>query len=394
MLERKIEQKIHAALARGKSVLLIGPRQTGKTTLVLKRLAPDFHYNFASLTTRQRYEQRPELFEQELKPKLVDCESPPLVFIDEVQKVPAIMDSVQLLIDEGLAQFILSGSSARQLKVGRKINLLPGRLVRLVMTPLLVSELPTPLPDLEQLLLFGKLPGIVLEPDVDNKEQDLNSYVTSYLEDEIRSEAVVRQLGSFSRFLQVAASESNNQINFTKLANDVGIADTTIANYYQILEDCLIANRIEPITKSYSKRRLTKSAKVLFFDSGIRRSCAKEGTNLPERHLGHLFEAFVGNELIAISQNQIQTTQVRYWRDSKGAEIDFVLESNGEYTPIEVKWSDSPSQKDARHLVKFLEEYPNAHRAFIVCRTPTDYELTKDIRVISWQTLESIWESL
>lgn len=393
-IPRIIANQIAQILMRGKSVLLLGPRQTGKTTLITQQLKPDISYSFVHANTRQRYEQNPALLEKELQAQLKTCVSTPIIFIDEIQKIPRVMDIVQHLIDSKSAQFILTGSSARKLKSGQDINLLPGRVVALTMPPLLYDELPDPKPTLEDLLLYGTLPGIISEKNINDRETDLYSYVTTYLEDEIRSEALVRNVGSFARFLEIAAGESGKQLNFTRLSQDIGVSDTTVANYYQILEDCLIIQRIDPIIDSKTKRRLTRSIKYLFFDLGIRRVCAHEGTRLPQSILGHLFEHAVGNALVYYSQITSPGIKVRYWRDIAGPEIDFVLDNRHQYIPIEVKWSDKPNDSDAKHLKKFLNEYKETTRAYIICRSPNSYQLSDKITILPWQELPSIFQNI
>jgi len=231
------------------------------------------------------------------------------------------------------------------------------------------------------------------EKDNSLREVTLSSYVTSYLEEEIRAEALVRNVGSFTRFLEIAAGECGKQLNFTKLSQTIGVSDTTIANYYQILEDCLIATRIDPITHSQTKRRLIKSPKYLFFDLGVRRLCAHEGLQLPQKIIADLFEQYVGNELIYHTQLTSPTMRVKYWRDTAGPEIDYVLEASHQYIPIEVKWSDKPNEFDAKHLKKFLIEYPETKEAYIICRTPRAYRLTPHITALPWQEIPSIFES-
>ena len=393
-IHRLIESNIRKALNRGKSVLLLGPRQTGKTTLIEQHIKPDFSYSFAHIATRQRYEQNPVLLERELEEKIKGRSTPPIIFIDEVQKIPLVMDIAQVLIDKRQAQFILSGSSARKLKAGREINLLPGRVVSLHMTPLLFSELSSLTPSIESILLYGTLPDIINEPDLSLREIDLYSYVNTYLEEEIRKEALVRNIGHFSRFLQIASGEAGKQLNFTRLSQDIGISDTTIANYYQILEDCLLVSRIDPITHSQTKRRLIKSPKYLFFDLGVRRACANEGIGLPRKTMSELFEHYVGNELVYQAQLNFPQIKVRYWRDTAGAEIDYVLDVAQAYIPIEVKWTDKPDSYDARHIMKFLAEYPQATEAYIVCQTPHRYRINDKVLALPWQEITSIFESI
>ena len=393
-IPRLIEKNIQQTLSRGKSVLLLGARQTGKTTLIKHQIHPDISYSFARVDIRQRYEQNPALLEKELEEQIKSYPNPPLIFIDEVQKIPRVMDIAQHLIDDKLAQFILTGSSARKLKTGQELNLLPGRVVSLTMAPLLYDELPDPKPTLENILLYGALPGIILDQDNNSRETDLHSYVTTYLEDEIRAEALVRNVGNFSRFLEIAAGEAGKQLSFTRLSQDIGISDTTVANYYQILEDCLITLRIDPINHSQTKRRLIKSPKYLFFDLGIRRACANEGVSLPQKILADLFEHYVGSELVYRSQLCSPQIKVKYWRDSAGPEIDFVLDIAHQYIPIEVKWSDKPNGSDARHLERFIKEYPRVEQAYIVCRTPRRYKISERVTALPWQEIGAIFETM
>lgn len=391
-IPRLIEKNILQTLARGKSVLLLGPRQTGKTTMINHAIRPDISYSFAKAGIRQRYEQNPALFESELIEQLKAYSHIPLVCIDEVQKIPRIMDVAQHLIDDKRAQFILTGSSARKLRHNHEINLLPGRVVSLSMTPLLYQEMIGLNPAIEDILLYGTLPGIVLDLDDSAKDVDILSYVETYLEQEIRAEAVVRNIGQFARFLQIAAGEAGKQLNFTRLSQDIGVADTTIANYYQILEDCLILLRVDPITNGQTKRRLIKSPKYLFFDLGIRRACANEGTGLQQRVMADLFEHYIGNELVYQSELHHPHVKVKYWRDAAGPEIDYVLDASHKLIPIEVKWSDNPRLVDARHLIRFMQEYPTAKMSYIVCRTPQRYKLAENITVIPWQRVSDVFE--
>lgn len=393
-INRLIQENICQALERNKSVLLLGPRQTGKTTLIQQAIRPNISYSFAKASTRQRYEQNPALLEAELEAQIKSHAQMPVVFIDEVQKIPRIMDVAQNMIDNKLAKFILTGSSARKLKHSRELNLLPGRVVAFTMTPLLYEELPETKGNLEDMLLYGTLPGIINESDHRMRETDLYSYVITYLEEEIRAEAVVRNIGSFSRFLEIAAGEAGKQLNYTRLSQDIGVAATTITNYYQILEDCLILTRIDPIIDSQTKRRLIKSPKYLFFDLGIRRACANEGVQLPSRMIYDLFEHYVGNELVGLSQLLSPHIKVRYWRDAAGPEVDYVLDVAHRYIPIEVKWSDKPNESDAKHLKKFIEEYPSVTQAYIVCRTPYRYQITEKITALPWQEINMMFKEI
>ncbi len=392
-IQRIIEGSIREALARGKSILLLGARQTGKTTLIESQLNPDLTYSFAKAKDRQRYETDPVLFEKELEEYCNSIEKKPLIFIDEVQKIPRVMDIIQDLIDHGLAQFILSGSSARKLKHGHDLNLLPGRVVALSMAPLLHKEIPDPKPTLEDILLYGTLPKIITEKSKKHRETDLYAYVTTYLEEEIRAEAAVRNIGSFTRFLEIAAGEAGRTHNFSRISQDIGVATTTISNYYQLLEDCLVAHRIDPITDGQTRRRLIKSPKYLFFDLGVRRACANEGVRLPQKYLGDLFEHYIGNELLHQSQLASPQIKLKYWKDAAGPEVDFVLDYAHQYIPVEVKWTDKPGKSDARHIKKFINEH-ETKLSYVVCRTPRRYKIDDNIVALPWQELSQIFEEL
>ena len=370
-------------LARGRSILLFGARQTGKTTLA-HRLSPQLAISLVQPDVRLRYEKAPGLLRGEVEALTVDNPGlPPLVLLDEVQKVPELLDAVQDLIDRQIARFILTGSSARKLRRRSQPNLLPGRVAVFQLDPLALPEYQSG--TIEERLLDGTLPGLVAVAVVADREQDLQAYVTAYLEEEIRAEAVVRNLGSFARFLELAAAESGGIINLRRLASDIGVAHTTIAAYYQILEDCLIAERIEPLTTSATRKKLTRSDKYLFFDLGVRRLAAREGRQILPNRWGSLFEQFVGLELLRWSRAQAPGVRIRFWRDPSGPEVDWVVDRAGQYIPIEVKWSDSPTARDVRHLHCFLDEYPTAGCGYVVCRAPRKMKLSERVWALPWQ---------
>lgn len=387
-IHRLQEKKIIESIKRNKSVLLLGARQTGKTTLI-NRLEHDLAISLIRPDIRQRYEKNPGLLAGEVeslnKPRKF---SRPLVLLDEIQKIPALLDVAQDLIDRSVANFIFTGSSARKLYRGTTANLLPGRVVVCRLDPFMLNELHVK--TIQERLLYGGLPGIVAVKKHKHKEIDLESYVTTYLEEEIRAEALVRNLGAFARFLEYAASESGNIVNFRKLSQEIGVSHTTIIAYYQVLEDCLIVEKVQPFTKSKTRRRLTKSSKYLFFDLGIRRVAAREGVKLPRQRFGHLFEQFVGLELIHMSRLLDKKNNIMFWRDPDGPEVDWVVDTGDTYVPIEVKWTDSPSNKDIRHLKLFLEEYKQATSAYLVCQIPRKVKLAKDIYAVPWQDISTL----
>jgi len=386
-IKRLLEERIRYTLKRGKSVLLLGARQTGKTTLV-NRFKNDLSISFLEPEIRQRYEKAPHLLKAEVESLTTETSGRPLVILDEVQKVPVILDVVQGLIDRGKANFILTGSSARKLRRGTKVNLMPGRIVSFRMDPFSLQEFPAK--DLNERLFYGSLPGILAVEKQSDKETDLEAYVTTYLEEEIRAEAAVRNVGDFARFLELAASESGGIINLRKLSQEIGVSHTTIGAYYQILEDCLIAERIEPLTQSKTRKKLTKSEKYLFFDLGVRRLAAREGIRPPRDTMGVLFEQFVGLELLRDAHIKGHSAKIRFWRDPDGPEVDWVIDEDGIYTPLEVKWTDSPASSDVRHLEVFLSEYKSAKSAFLICRVPRKAKIGEKIFALPWQSFGEI----
>lgn len=380
------EEKIKKALERNKSVLLLGPRQTGKTTLI-KKIGGDLLISLVTPEVRQRYEKSLALLSKEIN-ALNTKKRMPIVFIDEVQKVPQLLDSIQDIIDNKKANFIITGSSARKLRRGPNVNLLPGRVISVKLDPLTINE--SLLKELNHFLIYGSLPSIISTENLSDKETDLESYVINYLEEEIRAEAIVRNIGSFARFLELAASEAGNIINLRKLSQEIGVSHTTIASYYQILEDCLIIERIEPITKSKTRKKLTRSQKYLFFDLGVRRLAAQEGIKPSKEQLGKLFEQFIGIELIRCSRISTKKARIRFWRDPDGPEVDWVIEEEGFYTPIETKWTDSPKDSDIKHLKTFLSEYKNTKEAYLICQTPKRLKLDENIFAIPWQEVDEL----
>lgn len=385
-IQRLLEEKIQHSLNRNKSILLFGARQTGKTTLI-SRFNAHLSINFIQPDVRQRYEKSPHLLKGEVE-AITAARKHPLVILDEVQKVPDILDVVQDLIDRNQANFILTGSSARKLKGRAQINLLPGRVTTFKIDPFSLLEFPTK--NLSERLLYGSLPGILAASEDSDKEIDLESYVTTYLEEEVRAEAVVKNLGNFARFLELAASESGQIINLRKLSQEIGVAHTTIGSYYQILEDCLIAERIEPLTQSKTRKKLTKSEKFLFFDLGVRRVAAREGTKLSRDTMGKIFEQFVGLELLRCVHAANPTARIRFWRDPDGPEVDWIIDTNGTYTPVEVKWTENPATSDIRYLEIFLSEYSSSKTGYLICQIPRKVKLSDRVMALPWQSINEL----
>ena len=278
LFQRTILAELHHHLDRGKSVLLLGPRQTGKTTL-LAGLECDLNLSLVSPGLRQRYEKHPSILEVEVRALASGAarrRRPLVAAVDEVQKVPALMDVAQDLIDRGEAQFVFTGSAARKLRRARDINLLPGRLVALRLDPLTIEE--NRPATIEEALLFGALPAIRTLAQNNDKETDLRSYVETYLEEEVRQEALVRSVGFFARFLELAGQESGRIASYSKISQDVGVSAVSVRSYYEILCDCLVAERARSGNAQRLAQEAHKSEPLSHPDLGVRRlAAAKAG---------------------------------------------------------------------------------------------------------------------
>jgi uncharacterized protein len=391
MFNREVQSKIEQAIANGKSVLIFGARQTGKTTLS-KNLALDYEISMLRPRLRLQYTQDPDRLIQELEGLKKSLSKKPLILIDEVQKVPALLDVVQYLIDNDTAQFVLTGSSARKLRSSSELNLLPGRVIVYHMDPLTLTECPENWLNLETLLYDGSLPDIVNTPSPPLRHEILESYALIYLEEEIRAEALVKNVDSFARFLEVAAGESGQVTNYLKLSQKIGVNHVTVKTYYQILIDSLVAFRVLPFTVSSHRQRLTKASKIIFFDLGVRRLCANEGRQQPLEVQGKLLEQLVGLELFRYKNMSKEMMNILFWRDNSGVEVDYVIEKENLLIPIEVKLTKTPKLKDARHLLTFLKEYPKAKQAFIVCDCNMPMVIAENITALPWRQLRYIFD--
>lgn len=385
-INRANEPAVRKAIEGGRSILLLGPRQTGKSSL-LKKFDYDFQISFLDRRQRLRYERDPQVLVDEVEafgpgPKAGRRKT--RLFIDEVQKVPEILDTLQLLIDDYGVQAIITGSSARKLRRHADLNLLPGRVVSMRMDPLSLSEWAPK--RIEETLYYGSLPGVVTQP-LSEREELLRSYVETYLEEEVRQEALVRRLDHFSRFLEMAAIDSGKISNFSEIARQVGVSHVTIASYYQILEDCLIVERVDPVTHSLSRRKITKSPKYLFFDLGLRRLAAAEGIDVVPERKGELFEQWTGLEIIRSLRAGRRKERLSFWRDPDGPEVDWVIRGSKEWIPVEAKWTERPTPAMAKNMKIFMREYPQARRGLLVCRVPRPVRLDAAILAIPWQHL-------
>ncbi|NBW58790.1 DUF4143 domain-containing protein, partial [bacterium] len=241
----------------------------------------------------------------------------------------------------------------------------------------------------------GSLPGIYSLKNQYAIDEDLASYVYLYLEEEIRKESLVRNLKAFSQFLTLACLESGNLVNLTALSQDIGVSHNTIAEYYRILEDCMLIKRIDPLTLSNnSRRKLVKSSKFIMFDLGVRRVGAKEGLSFSRERLGNLFEQYVGLEILSLLELQYPQAKLLYWRCHQGPEVDYVIEHQGKLIPIEVKLSTRIRPEDLKHLKIFRNEYGISNSAYVVSNIEHPMEIEDGIIGLPWHQINIIINSI
>ena len=359
MYERLLETRLKQDR---RHVLLLGPRQVGKSTL-LGSLAPDVTLNLASLATFREYVAQPERLEAELRA------APPTiktVFIDEVQRVPALLDGVQALVDAHPRRFrfLLSGSSARKLRRGHA-NLLPGRIILHHLHPLLARELQSDF-NLDRVLAHGTLPGIYADRDPDGRSSTLRSYVDAYLREEIQAEALVRDIGGYSRLLDLAAASSGRVLNLHALSRDAAVSYETARRYLDVLEDTLILFRI-PAWRGSERASLVAHPKVLLFDLGVRNAILRRPLDRPlDDERGLLLEHLVGLELRRREGTIWPEARVQYFRTRRGAEVDFVLSVGRENWAVEVKASRHVDARDLKGLEAFAEHARTVARRIVV----------------------------
>ncbi|MBX7113337.1 MAG: DUF4143 domain-containing protein [Myxococcaceae bacterium] len=356
------ERLLTAELAEGtKSVLLLGPRQVGKSTL-LKSLRPQRTLDLSSPAIFRDYVREPERLEYEL------LALPPgrqTVLINEVQRIPGLLNGVQALLDEhrGRFRFLLSGSSARKLRHGQA-NLLPGRINAFRLHPLVAHELGSDF-SLERVFAHGSLPGIYAEPSAAQRSKDLRSYVDIYLREEIQAEALVRNVGAYARLLDWVAAASGRIVNVQKLGSDAGIAFETARRYMEVLVDTLVAFQV-PAFKRSDKARLVAHPKTFLFDLGVRNVLLQRPLEnaLPDER-GLLFEHVIAYELWRRIDAFWNTAKLSHYRTHDGVEVDFVLEIGQELWAIEVKASRDVDKSNLNPLLHFEERFPKSRRLVV-----------------------------
>lgn len=362
----------------GESFFLWGARQTGKSTL-LKKLYPDsLWFDLLQADVFGRLQRNPA----QLREIILAGNPVSPVVIDEIQKIPALLDEIHWLIENSGTRFILSGSSPRKI-IRSQANLLGGRALRYELFPMVSAEIPDF--DLMRALNNGLLPRHYIS---DNPKKMISAYIGNYLRDEIIAEARIRNVSTFSRFLEVAAFSNGEMVNFTNIASECGVSSPTIKEYFQILEDTL-TGRFLPSFQKKPKRRVILAPKFYYFDVGIANYLLKRGKIEPGSEMfGNAFEHFIYMEMIAHSHYSGIQYPLYYWRTASQIEIDFVL---GDHElAIEIKSTSNANPRHAKGLHRFAEEY-TVKQKLLVTNDPYPRQMG-DVLVLPWKIfLQKLW---
>lgn len=335
------------------SIFLFGARQTGKSTALRMQFPDAIYIDLLDTSLKSRFRRRPSLVYEMLHDKAEGT----LVIIDEIPEVPELLSEVHRLISECGIVFILCGSSARKLKRKGK-NTLGGRALPVYMYPLVSKEIPDF--DIDRAVNYGMLPSHYLAK---NPTRQLAAYIEVYLKEEIREEALVRNLGAFQRFLEIAALTDGEMVNNNNIAQDCGVSASTVSSYFDILEDTLIGYRI-PAFRKVMKRRLVQAPRFYYFDIGIanhllhRKELVRGTTDY-----GHAFEHLVIQELVAWQHYMHSEEELSYWRTYTGIEVDAVL-GDGRVA-IEIKSVEEVLPRHLKGLKTFADEYPKSRRIIV-----------------------------
>jgi predicted AAA+ superfamily ATPase len=360
-----------------RSAFLWGPRRVGKSFWIRQRFPQAPLIDLLQSDVYHDYASRPAL----LRERYVRSRNK-LVVIDEVQKVPALLDEAHWLIENAGLSFLLTGSSARKLRRGHA-NLLAGRAWRRFMVPLSFMEVGEF--DLEQAMLTGFLPPHFLS---EHPAEDLRAYVGDYLKEEVAAEALVRQIPAFAEFLRVAALTSSELINYTNVARETGVSAKVVRTYFDILEDTYLGFRVPPWRKS-RHRRLIETEKFYLFDVGVANHLARRHVRLGSSEFGKAFEHYVLMELRAYQAYRQPDMEIRFWRAATGQEVDFVL--GDMQVAVEVKAGKRVHEGDLRGL-RALAEESRVRRAVVVCLEDEPRTLTRTINAVPWRLfIRGLW---
>jgi predicted AAA+ superfamily ATPase len=368
------------SLSDKETFFLWGMRQTGKSTLLKQAFKNAFWIDLLKPSEYRRYLQKPDLLIEQ-----ASLTKPKFIVIDEIQKVPDLLDAVHWVIENVGCNFALCGSSARKIRQGRA-NLLGGRGVSFHLYGFSAVELGKKF-DLLQMLNNGYIPNIYLSK---NPIRLMNNYVAQYLKEEIAAEGIVRRLPSFSEFLNMASLSDTEVVNYTTIARDTGVSSQTIKSYFDILEDTLVG-RFLPAYRRKPKRRVSVSPKFYFSDVGIVNYLANRKGILPKSELfGKAFENWIFHELSCYNAYKECYANFYYWRLTSGVEVDFIV--NHIDCAIEAKATYSVNKQHLKGLRQFMTDHPETKKRIIVSLDNKDRLTDDGIEILHYQTfLFQLW---
>ena len=350
--------------ASRKSVLLLGPRQVGKSTL-MRALQPTLEINLAHEATYLEFARNPLELESRIDAIAGGSRRRALrtIFIDEIQRQPSLLNTIQSLLDQphhGL-RFLLTGSSARKLRRG-EANLLPGRIHAYRMGPLTSAEMAYDIPT-STALMHGTLPGVLEESSVRDREKTLRSYAAIYLREEVQAESLTRSLEGFARFLTAIGEWAGAHLDLAKIATTAQVSRMSAGRWLEVLEDTLLVHRVDAFAKS-ATRRLVQHPKVFFFDVGVLNGLLGNFVASADR-IGRLFEHLVYTQLVHSAAAFDDDVRVSTFRTEHGAKVDFIVERGVDVFAIEVKASRTVVATDLRGLERFAHYYGKSHRPMV-----------------------------
>lgn len=384
----KRELDLSSTLAR-KSLFLLGPRQTGKSTYLRKTYPNALYINLLKNSVYQTYSKKPQQLQETIH-YFVENSPERIVIIDEIQKIPELLDEVHDLIESDKSlRFILTGSSARKLKKSG-VNLLGGRASRFHFYPLCYPELgKEAFKKWQTRIQIGALPSIV---DSEEPFEDLKDYVGLYLKEEVVAEGLVRSIDNFSRFLDFAALCNAEQVNFTSIGNDAQISPSTVRDYFEILGDTLIGNTL-PAFLATKKRKAISTGKFYLFDCGVVNALlGRRQVAIGTPEYGKLLEQALFIELRTYLDYKKIDKNIEYWRSTSQFEVDFlVYDSLKKIVAIEVKSGSNPSKKDFKGFFALEEEFKLA-RKIVVCSAETPRKTADGVEILPIEVfLRNLW---
>ncbi len=367
---------------KSKSWFLFGPRQTGKSTLVKSLLkANDLYIDLLPQRDFLNYAKNPGRLREEVLGHLNRVQGIFTCVIDEIQKIPQLLDEIHELIESTGVHFILTGSSARKLRRGGA-NLLAGRAYTYNLFPLTFDELGNVF-QLEKALISGCLP-VLWKTDEEDSLEFLRSYTETYLKEEVAAEGLVRNIGPFSQFMDIAAANDGETVNFSNIARECGVSVKTVQQYYQILEDTFLAFRLPPWHRS-ARKRLVSHPRYYFFDPGVTNVLAHTfSEQLNSRVRGRRFEQFVISQAIAAIHYRRLDFQLYYWRTNHGSEIDLLIcRGKDILAALEIKSQRNIVREDLKGARSFHKDYPEVP-VFILGIDQKERLLYDNIIVLCW----------